>query len=366
MLMLSLALTKMALCQNGQIEVTIHARVDTSSTEIKQVATLWTNYLNSKPDSIYNNPFWNSEEKLKYKDFDLSRRFMYPFPSNQLLNYYKPTILAIEKEGESYAIKTIFFCDNLEGNYRKSNPWCITKLYAIKEKGEWKLKNALSVVTENWNRRTIGNINYIYPDSHVFNDELALKSNELCNQITDEFNFPNWQPFDFYMTKNPDEMGQLLNFDFYFTGYSTGIGMSENHLLFSAFDSEFYPHEFIHLIVPEFDRHSLIEEGFATWKGGTMNQTFEESVKKLSQAYFNTTEITSESIFSQEWGKEFGAYYILGALCCKAAYEKGGIEQLKKILSIPNDDQVLKQKLNELLGIKDFNTFIQNELSKYK
>ena len=120
--------------QQTKIDVAIHSRVDTSKKEIKEVAGPWANYLNSKPDSLYDNPYWNSHEKLKFRRFDFSMEYMYQFPSSQLLRYYKPTILSIEKEGNNYGIRTIFSADTLPEQYRKSNPWCITKLFAIKEK----------------------------------------------------------------------------------------------------------------------------------------------------------------------------------------------------------------------------------------
>ncbi len=164
--------------QSKKIDVTIHSRVDTGDSEVQAVADLWVNYLNSTPDSLYDNPYWNKEEKLKFSDFDLSRVYLYPFSSNQLLLYFKPTILSIEKEGKHYAIRTIFAADNLDGDYRKSNPWCITKLYAIKEEGEWKLKNALPILTQNWKRTTIGKITFIYPPEHTFNQDLAKKASD--------------------------------------------------------------------------------------------------------------------------------------------------------------------------------------------
>lgn len=113
-----------------RIDITIHNRVDTSNIEVREILDLWINYLNSTPDIIKDNPHWNEEEKSKYTDFDFSRRFLYQFSSKHLLNYYKPTILSIEKENNYYSIRTIFFADNLDGVYRNSNPWCITKLYA--------------------------------------------------------------------------------------------------------------------------------------------------------------------------------------------------------------------------------------------
>ena len=105
--------------QQTTFDYTIHSRVDTSKQNIKDIVTLWLNYLASKPDSIYDNPYWNEAEKKKYKDFDLTRKFIYQFPSRQLLNYYKPTILSIEKEGNNYSIRILFAADGLKGIYRK-------------------------------------------------------------------------------------------------------------------------------------------------------------------------------------------------------------------------------------------------------
>jgi len=236
--------------QQSKIEVTIHSRVDTTNLEIKEVAKLWINYLKSKPDSLYDNPYWNSEEKLKFKSFDFSMEYLYQFPSSQLLSYYKPTILSIEKEGDNYGIRTIFSADGLPEQYRRSNPWCITKLYAVKENGNWKLRNALPVITENWKRKTLGKITFIYPQHHKFNDSLATKASLFCDELSKEYKFSEWKPFDFYITGSGDELGKLLNFDYFFAGYTTGIGMNDNRILLSGMGSEYYPHEFIHLVVP--------------------------------------------------------------------------------------------------------------------
>ena len=51
----------------------ISSRVDTTNIEVKEVLELYENYINSQPDSIYDNPYWNSEEKARFKDFDFSR-----------------------------------------------------------------------------------------------------------------------------------------------------------------------------------------------------------------------------------------------------------------------------------------------------
>jgi hypothetical protein len=354
--------------QQTKIDVAIHSRADTSKKEIKEVAELWTNYLNSNPDSLYDNPYWSNAEKSKYKSFDFSAPYLYQFPSEQLLHHYKPTILSIEKEGEYYGIRTLFSADALEGIYRKSNPWCITKLYAVKENGEWRLKNALPVITEKWNKKTIGKINFIYPQHHKFNNDLAIKANQFCNELSKEFNFPEWEPFEFYITESADEMGKLLNFDFYSAGYTTGIGDNDKRVLLSGMGSEYYPHEFVHLILPKLDRHGLIEEGFATWKGGQGEKTFEESAELLANELAKNQTVTFSDILAKNWGWQYASFYTTGAVLCKAAYDKGGLSLVKKLLETPRDDEKLVAALCSLFEIKgrDINTFWRSEVLKFK
>ncbi len=347
--------------------ITIHSRVDTTKKEIREIVTLWTNYLNAKPDSIYDNPYWNEAEKKLYKDFDFSRIYIYQFSSKQLLNYFKPTILSIEKESDTYAIRTIFAAEGLEGIYRRSNPWCITKLYAIKENNKWKLKNALPIVTQNWKRKTVGKITFIYPTQHVFNDTLAKKANEFCTRITKDLQFPEWKPFDFYITESGDELGKLLNFDFYAAGYTTGIGMNDNRILLGGFGSEYYTHEFVHLTIPKFNRHYLIEEGFATWQGGAMEKTFEERAKILAgQIAINDT-VTFIDVLNKKWGWQYAAYYTTGGIFCKLAYDKGGITAVKKLLEIPPNNDKLIESLCALFGIgkNDLDKFWRTETLRY-
>ena len=357
----------LAFSQTPNIDITIHSRVDTTNKEIKEIINLWTNYLTSQPDSIYDNPYWNDAEKKQYKDFDLSRKFIYQFPANQLLNYYKPTILSIEKEGNNYGIRTLFIAEGLEEIYKNSNPWCITKLYAVKENNHWKLKNALPILTENWNKKTVGKITFIYPSQHQFNDTLAKKANEFCNRIAKDFQFPEWKPFDFYITESGDALGQLLNFDFFFTGYTTGMGMTDNGILFSGLGSEWYPHEFIHMIVPDNERHGLIDEGFATWQGGAMGKTFDERTKILAIQIANNNTVTFLDVLNNKWGWQYAANYTTGAIFCKLAYDKGGIIAVKKLLEIPPDNDKLIATICTLFDIDEngLDRFWRAETLKY-
>jgi hypothetical protein len=367
-LLVFMLLSNQTFGQHTELDITIHQRVDTTNMEVKEIAELWIHYLNSQPDSLYDNPYWNRAEKLKYKNFDLSMTYLYQFPSAQLLKYFQPTILSIEKEGDNYGIRTIFYADGLQGAYRTSNPWCITKLYAVKENNTWKLKNALPIITETWNRTTVGKITFIYPPQHVFDEGLAKKSNAFCNQLVEEFGFPTWKPFDFYIASNTDELGKLLNFDFFFAGYTTGIGMNDNRILLTGLNSAFYPHEFVHLMMPPFERHGMIEEGFATWKGGVMEKSFDESAKTLATEVAANDQVVFSDILNKEWGWQVSAFYTTGAIFCHAAYAKGGVGLVKKLLETPNDNEKLIETICLLFGIEkeDINGFWRREVLKFK
>jgi hypothetical protein len=345
--------------QQPTIDLTLHARVDTTKKDIKEIVSLWKGYLSSQPDSIYNNPYWNNTEKSMYEDFDLTRIFIYQLPSRQLLDYYKPTILSIEKEDDNYAIRTLFSADGLDGTYRQYNPWCITKLFAVEEDGQWKLKNALPILTEHWNRETIGKITFIYPPEHKFNDSLAQQANIFCNSIASKFQLPDWKPFDFYITKNEDELGKLLGFDFFYTGSTTGMCLTDRRILLSGIDCEFYPHELVHLIVPNKERHFMINEGFATWLGGNNGLTFEVGAKIFAEQLAKTDTIKLASILNKEWGWQFSSYYYAGAIICKLVYDKKGVKGIKELLNTPKDDAKLVDELCKLFEIN------KNELDKY-
>ena len=358
--------------QSSSIGITLHARVDTTQQEIKAISQLWINYLLSRPDSIYDHPCWNSAEKKTYRDFDFTRQFLYPFPSKQLLSYYAPTVLSIEKEGAYYAIRTLFQADGLEGVYRASNPWCITKIYAIKEQHQWKLMNALPVVTKHWKRTTVGKITFIYPPEHSFNLPLAKRANRFCDSLAKRYGNGEWSPFDYYITTSGDALGRLLGFDFYYTGYSTGMTMKERSMIFTGCGTEWYPHEFVHWVVGNKQRHGLVEEGFATWVSGQVsNETsFKQAVQKLAVALSKNDTVTVQDIIDKKWGWQNASlyFYATGAVFCQLVYDKKGLEGLQQLLALPADKAVLLNQLCTLLDVTpaELLPLLRKQVNKYR
>ena len=80
---------------NGQ-QVTANYLPDTSAgSPYMEIMELWENYLGSQPDSLYDNPFWNSEEKAAYEQFDVLAEYFSPstymgFPARVLSISHSP------------------------------------------------------------------------------------------------------------------------------------------------------------------------------------------------------------------------------------------------------------------------------------
>jgi hypothetical protein len=352
-----------------KVDIDVHSRVNKNSEEVMAVLDVYENYLNSRPDSVQiNNPFWCTADKNKFHDFDFTRDFLYrEQPIEYFSKTYRFVVLSIEKEEESYAIRTAIIAKDLTQPYmRQQNPWAITRLYAIKENNTWKLKNAFDFKTKNWKTISESNINYHFPADVILDKNEILKSKLFCDSVSTLLQTKNWQAFDYYITTSGDKQSELLGFDFAFSAYTTGMAFKTNILL-GGTGSAFYPHEFTHHVAEEKKiKHKLIYEGLATWLGGSNGETFEQNLHTLSNAIRNNETLTVDKVINLTWGWTVNAFYTTGGLFCKLVYEKNGITGLNRLFSIPANDNVkLKEELIKLLNTKELNEVWRKELLKY-
>jgi len=327
---------------SDQIKLLISSRVDTSSEDVKSIIKLYENYYKSRPDSIYDNPYWNKKEKEQYKDFDFSRESLFQggITPNNLFQYYSPFLMSVEPLGEKYQIRVLFSSATTDPNYAGSKVWCIQKLNAVKENQSWVFENLLVELSENWSSKKIGCIHYFYPPDHQFNAQEAERARIFCNEIIQRF-YPSYTgSFKFFVTSSLDAMGLLENFDYYFVGITPG--KAREGMVLTAKGNEHYPHEFIHkLLPPNSKRGDLIEEGLAVFLGTKENkQEYEDYMNKLAtDLNKNPEKINFKSVMSQR--VEFNGYqtkYPGGAGICELIYKQCGDEGLKKLLNADTKD----------------------------
>lgn len=316
------------------INLQISSRVDTTNSNVKEVLELYENYINSQPDSIYNNPYWNSKEKANFKDFDFSRISIYNgMGSSQLFRVYTPFVLSIEPKNEKYQIRVLYSNSATEPPYVGSKVWCIHKLNARIENGTWRLENLLVEKTKDWTKKQIGFVEYIFPREHQFNVKRAIQASEFCNEIVRRLNSEFNEPFRFYLANGVDEMGELENFDYIFSGVTTG--KAREGMILSSKGDEFYPHEFVHKLLPvNANRGHVIEEGLATFLG-TKEDSHEylTVMQKLAKDYKRRESYSLENILNNttEWNG-YSSAYPGGALICEVIHEISGDEGLNELV----------------------------------
>ena len=356
---------------NRRTELSISSRIDTSNKDIKAIFKLYENYINSSPDSIYNNPYWNKIEKAKYKDFDFSRVNIYNgITSDQLLKIYQPFVLSVEPINNKYQIRVLYSNAATEPPYVGSKVWCIHKLSAIQENHIWKLENLLIENTADWNKKQIDFIEYIYPKRHSFDNEKANTAISFCRSIINRFNKEFDGKFSFYMANDVDKMGELENFDYYFTGITTG--KAREGMILSSLSDEHYPHEFIHKLMPiNKDRGYVIEEGVAAFLGTKEDKfKYQSEMKKLADD-FNTTEtFTLENILNNntKWNG-YQVAYPGGALICEVIHDKKGDEGVNMLIrgNTNGFEEILTLSMNILkLNQMQLESLIENKLGEYK
>lgn len=316
-----------------KVELQISSRLDTTNSEVKEILHLYEAYINSQPDSIYDNPYWNTPEKSQYKDFDFSRASMYNgLNSDQLFSIYPPFVLSVEPVNEKYQIRVLYSSQATEPRYVGSKVWCIHQLNALKEDGEWKLENLLVEKTRLWQKKKVGVVEYVFPPGHTFDETRAKKAALFCEGIISRFNPGFNTPFQFYLANGVDDMGELENFDYYFTGITTG--KAREGMILSSKGDEFYPHEFIHKLLPiNTNRGQVIEEGLATFLGTKEDvEEYLPMIQNLAKDYNKRESFTLENILNNQtaWNG-YPVAYPGGALICEVIHASKGDEGINQL-----------------------------------
>ena len=309
-------------------------RVDTTNANVEQIVALYENYLNGSPDSLYDNPYWNEHEKRDYEEYDFSRISLFTgITAEQLRQIYTPFVLSVEPVGqEEYVIKVLFSNAQTHPAYAGSRVWCIHKVLATLERGEWKLKNYINHLTTDWTSRDYGVIRYIYPPTHAFDSNQALKAVEFCQTIIDQYNTTYDDSFNYYLAANVDQMGELENFDYYFAGITTG--KAREGMILASRGDEFYPHEFVHKLLKDNPKRGyIIEEGLATFLGTREDkEEYNRVMRRLAGDYLVTESYTFEEVYSNRtmW-RGYPVAYPAGAAICEVVYGQAGVAGLQRL-----------------------------------
>lgn len=349
------------------IDLPTAPRVDTTDTEVQKVYKLWQKHLSHQPDQVYDNPYWSEQQKEKWHDYDISRRWTYGYelPNGMKLHEtfkLKPRVLSIEKQDHFYAIKTLYAPNDLEG-YQQI--YSIQRVYASKENGEWKLFSALPILTENWQQKQVGDIQYIYPPNYNFDKNKAQDSASFVQNLTDKFNLTVSEPIKYYLAADFDQMAKISGLDYAWDG-NDGRGYPKNNQVFVGTGSEQYPHELVHTIFKNYELSSFVDEGLATYYGGMGEKSFDQLIQTVADKISSDDSLTLDKVLT---GQRISSqmYYVSGAVLIKAAEEKGGHQAVKNFLKQASNDEKIYNAMSQVLGVQkdEANRFWRQKIQEY-
>jgi hypothetical protein len=337
-----------------RIPIAVGRAVDTTDVDKRAVLALWTDYLDSRPDAMWSNPEWNAEKNRFWLDFDLTAPFVYRFGSDTSPGTLRPTVMAIQREGKRYSIRTLFWGEGLDGSDDGPDPWAIVRVYAERVDGMWRLRNALEVETESWNRPAIGKITFVSPPSHDFDIRLARRSVAFCDSLSELFPFFKWGSFDFYVANRPEDVDRVIGLEYYRDGFPRVRAMRSQDILITGEGSEWCPRGLVRMVAvgPGLVPHPIVEQGFVGWAGGWSGRSYQDNMRDVA-AFMAANDSLS---FQDYVGRDFGAQSegtgdFPGAVICDMVFAAAGAAGIEALFEAGRSDEDLYRAIQSATGL---------------
>jgi hypothetical protein len=338
----------------AQVDVIVSRGVDTMDVDKRAVLTLWTEYLDSKPDILWSDHDWDGEKGRFWLDFDLTAPFVYQFGADSFLRTYRPTVMAIEREGDLYSIRTLFYAEGLDSASVDRNPWAIVRVYAQRVGGQWKLRNALGVLTEDWNRPAIGKLTFVSPPAHDFDIRLARKSVSFCDSISKLFPFFAWDSFYFFVTHRREDVDRIIGLDYFHAGFPWARAMRPFDVLITGRGSEWYPQGLVQMLAtgPDLAPHAIVADGFVGWVGGWNDRTYEDNMREVAAYMSANPSLSFQSFLDGEVNSNSKhRKYFPGAVVCDVVYAAAGVEGIEILFKAGRRDEDLFNAIQSTTGL---------------
>lgn len=348
-------------------EISTNIGLDTLSSERNKIIKLWSNYLQSNPDEINNNPNWLNSDKEKYRSYDLLKSEGFLSPS---LYYFQLNnkILSITKLDNDYIIKSAF--------YDKENfdIYAITNVVATKINDHFYLTNYQPKLTKDWKIKTVGNITYNYFPQYQFNEERAEQANVYLNKICSVFELKP-QKINYFICRDCEDIFRVKGFDYVLSmgnGKECGFFDNYNNIIYAtASAGENHQHEITHVINNYFpNANELLLTGLSAYWGeenAHNGKPLLHSVKRVNEYLKNHPEIDLNKP-NEFWklDEETNPQYVVGAIICDIAIEKGGISMLKRFLNKSKSEEEFLLFIEKELKVKsgDLNKVIRKRIEK--
>lgn len=356
------------------IVYSVNSNVENSEKDyFKAIQKKWEDYLNSNRYLERNPEHWDVTE-YAYPEMGYASFLMYlrklKRPKHQI---QCSTVGIIPVQGNYFLLKTIFTEKNITTGLIDIK--FIVSVYAKKGKDGFKFYSGTQYYKETNPIRQVGNIRYIVHPKHQFNQGEAQKMSDFNERLAAIFAVQVLD-FEYVVANNTRDLSDVFGLNFFQYSYqpvaSGGMADNLNGVIYAGNNSEYYPHEVVHLYThAKFPRqyHPWVDEGIAALLGGSTGYKIEWHWEKVRRFLMANPDFKMDDLTDLEAYVPNGEFitdfrYAIGALLCKKIVDKEGMQGLFDALragtSVSDYYGVLERKLG--VTKNSFEEYVKSEI----
>lgn len=314
---------------------------------VSEIYAVWREYLLSDPHMQAPTRLWSAAEQERWPGYDLTAGIAYKGMPATVLD-----IRPADREAQEFVVRTLFASVSAEGGGIR--PVALTRVYALREDGRWVLGNALPRLTRGWRQMDVGPVTYVIHRELSFDVERAERAVEFARSLAANLSLPEIEEAMYVLAPSPEELHRVMGVDWTFGSQGHGYALPWNRLILSGDPvfGEDNRHELTHFVIgpilAERRTHPIVNEGLATWLGGTVGRTFEELVVEYAQFLQKNPHVELDSVL-EATGPDVG-WYPAGAVLVEMAHDRGGWSAVRQLLTSGRSNEELRGALTELLA----------------
>lgn len=316
---------------------------------VPEIFRAWRTYLLTDARTHAPTTLWSAAEQRRWSAYDLTAGFAYQgFPA---------TVLDIlpSRPGatDEYVVRTLFA--KAIGDAQEVKPLAVTRVYAVREAGRWVFSNALPHVTRDWRRAKVGPITYVVEPGHHFDLARAGRAARFVDSVATAFGAPPVDSLTYVVTETREAANRVMGLDWTVGGTGYAWANSTDRIIFAGDPSlgEEYRHELVHFALGPLTAagrtHGLVNEGVATWLGGSMGHDFPSLMREYASFLERRPDVTLDAILEDNDPDK--GWNPAGAALTLLVYEHGGVEAVKALMQSGRGTAELKTSVASLLGM---------------
>lgn len=291
----------------------------------------------TKNQSATANPWWLPADFTRYR---FPYRDLYQAEHSPRLQdslHFRPTLLELIPDGKDTCLAKVAFMGQ-EANGFSSLKFICNILVTRQQQG-FRLSRATDYHTRNWKQYPTGTIRFIVSPTRTYNPAEAQRLDSMNRQYAAQLHLPVVQA-TYYSCTDGVEMFGVQGYDYLPNMYlatSGGQADADARILYSALNTEWYPHELVHLYVDKLAGDQggyLAREGACTFLAGSLNLPLHTHAAALL-AYSKThpeQDLWHLLFNEKQVTKTTSSVYCLGGIIAAAVYDRYGLPGLQEWL----------------------------------